>query len=290
MGVNNAPVTSFSKDGRHELKFFKSSHRYYLDKKPVKSNTGVGEGYPKGDVLGGWKTGQGSIYAIRMANKYKRTTGKFLFTFSDNGKKVIEDSKLAYTKKTKKAAAVGTTIHDYAYALQSGQSKLLTQAIKSINNHKRKDGALRARRAVDAWWKRHTDEIVLSEKICASIKLNVAGTFDAVIKRNGKFGIRDYKTSKRIYVDHFQQCAGYGILVPEWFDIGPIEFFEIVHFSKEDGSLTIGLMDDKGYWLNGKLIIDDPNIMKKMTDQFLNNLRTVRFMSEFKNFWKVANG
>ena len=49
-------------------------------------------------------------------------------------------------------------------------------------------------------------------------------------------------------------------------------------------------MDDKGYWLNGKLIIDDPNIMKKMTDQFLNNLRTVRFMSEFKNFWKVANG
>ena len=102
MGVNNAPVTSFSKDGRHELKFFKSSHRYYLDKKPVKSNTGVGEGYPKGDVLGGWKTGQGSIYAIRMANKYKRTTGKFLLRSQIMEKRLLKIRSLPIRKKLKK--------------------------------------------------------------------------------------------------------------------------------------------------------------------------------------------
>lgn len=284
----NQPI--ISKVDGHILKYFDSSHRYYLDGKSVKSVTGVAEGYPKGDVLSTWKTEQGVTYAIKQTNDYWKKKGQCLAFSSNDCKQVIDDSKTAYTRVTKRAAAIGTLIHDYAYSLQNSDTVSIEKILRQIETHKDRTKLGHAKCAVDSWWKSHTDEIILSEKICASIDLQIAGRFDAVIKRNGKYGIRDYKTSKRIYIDHFQQCAGYGIMVPEWYKIEPIDFYEIIHFNKETGEVAIGLMDYRGYSLNGELVIDDPDIMHKVTCQFISNVKTVRFMKEFKDFWKIANG
>ena len=288
MAPVNQPITSESNG--HVLKFFPTTHRYYLDSKPVKGVTGIGDGYPKGDVLSDWTTGEGAKYAIQQANIYWKDNNKSLGVSTKDGKKVIEDSKSAYKAVTKKAANVGTTIHEYAYALQTGKTGLIVEATEKIRKHESKKLAAKAKQAVDTWWEGHTDEIVMSEAIGASVELQIAGTFDGLIKRKGKFGVRDYKTSKRIYIDHFQQCAGYGILIPEWYSVGPIDFFEIIHFSKDTGEVAIGLMDENGYWLNGQLIIGDSDIMSKMFEQFRRNLKTVKFMREFKDFWKIANG
>ena len=288
MAPINKPIISES-DG-HVLKYFDSSHRYNLDGKPAKSITGVAEGYPKGDALSEWKIMEGAKYVIQQTNNYWKEKERSLVLSSKYGKQVIDDSKTAFTRITKRATAIGTLIHKYAYHLQHSNQEAIGELLKQFEKHRDRTKLAHAKCAVDEWWKSHTDEIILSESICASVELHIAGTFDAVIKRKGKYGIRDYKTSKRIYIDHFHQCAGYGILIPEWYKIWPIDFFEVIHFNKETGNVSIGLMDHEGYWLNGKLIISDSNIMHKMTCQFKINVQTSKFMREFKDFWKVANG
>lgn len=291
MVTSNKPTISTDYTGQHELKYFDSSHRYYLDKKSVKSITGVGDGYPKGDALSGWKTDEGVKHAIKETNTYWKDNQKGLAITSKVGKDLIETARSAYTKATKRAASIGNTIHDYAYALQSGKPGLLDDAIKAIEEHPSRAKALKSKGAVDQWFESFHGKIRKSEEICGSASLQIAGRFDALIERDGEFGVMDYKTSKRIYIDHFLQCAGYSLLIPEWFGHEyAVKFFEVVHFSKDTGEVSIGLMDHEGYKLNGQLVIPDPLIVPKMIKQFLLNVGTVKFMKEFKDFWRVANG
>ncbi len=285
--MTNKPLVSNSSDGKHELKFFESSHRYYLDGVSVKSATGVGNAYPKGDALTNWKIEQGIISALKTVWKNFRET-EMHDDFNINIEALVKDHKLAYTKIAKQAAGLGTLVHDYLYnldigdeagakaAYQLGQAhpdvKLFNHAIDSANKYR----------------DTNTDKLLLAEAIVASPTRMVAGKFDLLVDRKGMGnGIKDYKTSKGIHIDQFQQCATYDFMVWEWMQTR-VSFWEIVHLNKMNGALTLARMDSKGLWLDDKLIIEDPDMMLDQSDQATRNVGTAHYQKKYKDFWKVV--
>lgn len=302
MGGGESPMASkvksdiISTSGTHTLEYYDRSHRYLLDGKRVKSITGVGGAYPKGDPLTNWKIEEGAKYTFKECQEIVRKISKlaartpqtYKDSLSDNKNRIIDEAKKAFTISTRKAAEVGSTIHDYAYALQTGKDELFEKSKKEIECHPNEALVLKAKEAVDEWWKQVTDHVLYKEAICASVILQIAGKFDRYVVRNNSYGVVDFKTSKRIMIDNFQQCAGYDLLIQEWYGY-KAQFYEIVHFSKETGKLAIGTLDDNGYWLNGELIIGDTAMMAEQQLQFRRNVATKKYISKYDDFWKKGN-
>lgn len=279
-------LTSIS--GEHTLTFNEKSHRYRLDDKPVKSITGIGSAYPKGDALAGWKIEQGALFVLDMQKAYYKEHEKFAAKSSDVYKDWLKDSKTAFTKLMKQAASIGTVVHDYAYALQTRDAVKIKKALDDVKKHVDSIKALKAAGAVDEWWAKNTDHELFKEEIVASPILQIAGKFDRYVIKDNRYGVADFKTSKRISIEQFQQCAGYDILTQEWRGY-KAQFYEIVHVSKDTGGLAIGMVDNQGYWLNGKLIMPDTDMFMDQQMQFRRNVPTLNYIRKYKDFWKDGN-
>jgi len=283
--VSNALISK-SADGKHELKFLESCHRYYLDGKVVKSVTGIGNAYPKGDALTNWKIEQGIQSALNAVwENYRETEIKDDFGI-DVGQ-MVEDHKKAFTKIAKQAASLGTLVHDYMYYLDVGKedkAKEILEKAKGRSDEKQFNNAIDS---ATEYRRDNTDKLLLAEAIVGSPRYQIAGKFDLLVERGNRVGVKDYKTSKGIHIDQFQQCATYDILLFDWL-YKKVNFWEIVHFSKADGKLTLARMDEEGLWLNGKLSITDKNIMKDQLEQAERNIKTAHYQSKYKDFWKVV--
>jgi len=81
-------------------------------------------------------------------------------------------------------------------------------------------------------------EIVWTEKKMGSKKLEVGGCPDLLVKKDGKYILVDFKTSKAIYSDMIIQLSAYAELIRESEGI-EIDKAIIVRFPKEDDDTEI---------------------------------------------------
>lgn len=234
-----------SESGGHRLTFDEKLHRYSLDGKRVKSTTGtIKAGYPEGKALTGWKIGQGAEYAI---SNFKKLLAKTKKTPSQEEiRKLIKDSKSAFLVKSRKAANIGSIVHDYAYCYE----KRLPFDMDKILKHKDKKKIENAVGQFINWKTKNTDEIIELEHIVASPRYWFAGKFDRLVRREGKIILSDYKTSTGIYPDMFIQGGSYSIAIEEWLGL-TVDIIEIVRFGK-DGSFEVKAYEDKTDILNFK--------------------------------------
>lgn len=223
------PLFSIVNDNTIELN--EKSHRYKLNGKYVPGvTTFVKGGMPDSYYLTRWKIGQGANYALENANRIDLD-------------KVIEESKDAWQGVGKKAAAIGTFVHDYAYFLELENEKELQKLSKKLEGLPEQEKIKSSLKKVDEWHLQNTDELVASEQLVASIRFQFGGKFDRLARRNGVYILSDFKTSNGFYVDQFVQLAAYRLAIREWMniDIGEVE---ILRFGKVDGDFEVRGISD----------------------------------------------
>ena len=228
----------------HVLEFDEAKHRYTLDGNRGPGATTFGKGgYPTSEQLVGWMIGQGSLYTGSIIQRLRRDNPNRIL---ENGllEKIAKKSKKAYQRESKRAADIGTVVHDYAYLVEIGRAR---EALYLLSEHE--DGSERWQKInngvkkFDEWREQNKGETVLLEAIIASVVHQYAGKFDHLSLRNGLLILSDYKTSNGIYVDQFIQLAAYAIAIEEWLDKWLAQYglplkvggLEILRFGKENG-------------------------------------------------------
>lgn len=69
------------------------------------------------------------------------------------------------------------------------------------------------------WWDNYECEIVFTEKNYENENLLIGGCPDLLVKKNNRYILIDFKTSKSIYPDHLIQLSAYSQLIKEGDDI-----------------------------------------------------------------------
>jgi len=88
------------------------------------------------------------------------------------------------------------------------------------------------------WWDNLTCEVIWTEKKFISKKLMFGGCPDLLVKKDGKYILVDFKTSKSLYQDFVIQLGSYVFLVEENMDI-EIDRAVIVRFPKDNDDTEI---------------------------------------------------
>lgn len=199
--------------GQHVLTFEKSArkHCYTLDGKTVIGVSSIKKAYPPSDGL--------IQYMIKQG---------------------IEEYKTG--AKLKRAASVGTVMHDYAHCKRL---KLpFDQAQVAL--HPDKDLLLGRFALVDQWLEQQTDEIVLAEKSVASVTFQYCGTFDVLVRRGAQLVLQDYKSTKGFFEDQFIQLGLYAQAVQEWLnlEVGALEVIRFADDAEKPESFLTTDVDD----------------------------------------------
>lgn len=100
------------------------------------------------------------------------------------------------------------------------------------------DGARKALGAFLEWRDQVRLEVLETETPLVSDALKFGGTFDSLLRINGKPGILlgDWKTGNRVYAEHLAQLGGYAILLEERGT--RVEGAQLLRFDKEFGSFA----------------------------------------------------
>jgi hypothetical protein len=257
----------------HQLEFDEAKHRYTLDGNRVPGATTFGKGgYPTSEQLIGWQVAQGAIYTAAIIQRLRREKlsrvieGELLAA-------IIKRSKKASAKVSKRAAGIGTIVHDYAYLVELGRTREALQMLSEHENHPDWQKINNGVKKYEEWHAQNKGETVLLEAIVASVVHQFGGKFDHLSVRNGLLILSDYKTSNGIYVDMFIQLASYAIAIEEWLDKWFAQYnlplkvggLEILRFGKEAG-------DDFQ-----PLLITDPQEIEQLKAQAIRCRDTYRF-------------
>lgn len=235
-------LTSTSFDGKHTIELNPVTHIYKLDGKRVPGSTTVGATYPKGEGLIKWLIKQG-----------------------------IEEYESK--KKLTQAAEIGKLVHHYSYcaALKLPFDWALVDA---------SDDAATIRECIrqfDDWHFKHPeDEICFVESVVGLPEYMVGGQIDKVVKRGDKVIVRDYKTSKKVYISALHQVALYKIMLKVWHNVD-VDELEILKFSKdsETSKFEWAVVSADAIDINGHRI-EIPGVMAALEDQALRNIKTYR--------------
>lgn len=135
---------------------------------------------------------------------------------------------LNYFDELKKAGNTGTALHDLAelYILKK-EYELPDDPI-----------AIHCFEQFIEWWESLDCEVIWTEKKYTSEKLNVGGCPDLLVKKDGKYILVDFKTSKAVYSDMLIQLSCYAALIKENDGI-EIDRAVIVRFPKDDDETEI---------------------------------------------------
>lgn len=245
----------------HKLTFNEKSHRYSLDGKPISGVTTANkQGYPESHILIGWKIGEGAKFAIKKINELRKEKKKITQKVISE---VVKESKSAFRKRAAEAADIGTVVHDYAYCYERG----IQFDMARVEQHTDRNKIELCLGQFIKWKSGNKDELVMSEEIIASPHYWFAGKFDRYVKREGKFILSDFKTSRSIYAEYFVQLAGYKIALEEWLGV-KVDGLEVLRFGK-DGSFEPKL-------------ITDPHDIAEYTNQFIRNIETYKFRRRYE--------
>jgi hypothetical protein len=135
---------------------------------------------------------------------------------------------LNYFDELKKAGDTGTSLHDLAELHIKGEDYELPED----------PTVLHCFNQFLEWWNNLTCEVIWTEKKYISKKLNVGGCPDLLVKKDGKYILVDFKTSKAIYSDMIIQLSCYAELIRENDGI-EIDRAVIVRFPKDDDNTEI---------------------------------------------------
>jgi len=250
-----------------------------LDGNRVPGATTFGKGgYPTSEQLVGWMIAQGASYTSRLIHRLRREKPKRIIEGALL-EQIVKRSKKAYQREAKRAADIGTIVHDYAYLVEIGRAREALQMLSEHKNHPRWDKINNGVKKYDEWHAQNQGETVLLEAIVASVAHQFGGKFDHLSLRNGLLVLSDYKTSNGIYVDQFIQLGSYAVAIEEWLDKWlahhglPLKVggFEILRFGKENG-------DDFH-----PLLITNPDELEHLKQQAIRCRQTYKFRLAWEN-------
>ena len=224
----------------HVLTFDDVKHEYVLDGVKVPGpTTFIKGGYPSSPALFNWYAKTAATAACGLVSEYYRTH----MQLPEMGG-VIDVAKNAPMTEAKKAANIGSIVHDFAYLFELGEEEkakaLKKEAMDTPDWVKVKNG-------IDKFleWKwSNRDVLIATERIVASPDIEAAGKFDRLAYREGVgVVLSDFKTSNGIYVDQFIQIAAYSMMAKDWLDID-VNAYEVLHFSKKNGAFKTQIITD----------------------------------------------
>lgn len=240
-------LTSKSHDGLHTLQFEVKRHIYWLDEKIVGGVTTINKkGFPTNEKLLNWfkRNGQNST---RIANE---------------------------------AADVGKIVHKYAELTVNGEPGKFDWSV--VESHKHKVQIKNCIRHFSEWFAKNTTRTMGTELLVASPAYKFGGTIDRLaLNEKDELGIEDYKTSSGFFIDQFIQMSGYKIAASEWLNMD-VKWLRINLFGKQDADFHTLLVNQQGWYLDGKIHLADQYAMLKLQNQFVSNLKTFNFVGEYE--------
>lgn len=256
-------LKSTSFDGKHTLEFNEKSHRYKLDSKPCPSvTTFTKAGYPT---------------SIGLINWFKRETSKALYDIlttlrhgeawpvtEEEKKELFKKAEIAHEAVAQEAADIGTITHTFAELWSLDKKEEASALLDKVRGVAKWPLIENCTNQFLDWYAHNKGELVLAEALIASPTHWFSGKFDRLDKVNGKLRLRDYKTSKSIFLDQFIQLGTYKIGFQEWLGLD-VEELEVVRFGKEDGAFET-------------LLITDPKEIQMFMDQGIRCRQTFEFM------------
>ena len=135
---------------------------------------------------------------------------------------------LNYFDELKKAGDTGTSLHGFGELHILGKEYSLPEdpTVRHCFNQ------------FLEWWDNLTCEVIWTEKKFKSKKLMFGGCPDLLVKKDGKYILVDFKTSKSLYSDFVIQLGSYKFLIEENMDI-EIDRAVIVRFPKDNDDTEI---------------------------------------------------
>ena len=182
-----------------------------LKKKGV--TTIIGERFGKGALM--WWAENCVFEALYQKLKYDKKA-------VDEVQQFVDDLKYRVKGIKENASNIGTNMHSLCEDYITGKNPVepTTEPLKTMFDKFKK------------FWKKRNFEIVETEKTYYSDELDVCGTLDVLVKRKGKIGILDFKTSKDFYPDMPVQIHTYKKLVEDSTK-HKIEFLAVINIPKE---------------------------------------------------------
>ena len=152
-----------------------------------------------------------------IIGRFKNATG--LIIWANN----LGLNGLSYFDELKKAGNTGTALHDLAELYILNQEYELPDDPIAVHCFEQ----------FVEWWDSLDCEVIWTEKKYTSKKLNVGGCPDLLIKKDNKYILVDFKTSKAVYSDMLIQLSCYAELIKENDGI-EIDRAVIVRFPKDE--------------------------------------------------------
>ena len=135
---------------------------------------------------------------------------------------------LNYREEKNKAGAIGTDLHNLAEEYIKGNEPKVSQdpIVHSCFQQ------------FLEWWNNFECDVVWTEKTYTNKKLLVGGCPDLLVKKDNKYILIDFKTSKKIYGDHLIQLGAYSQLIKLEDNISVDEAI-VIRFPKDDDKTEI---------------------------------------------------
>lgn len=220
---------------------FETHHHYYADEKGEKEYTGTTSvlGVIAKPSLIPWAARMACEHVWENRGRLTEDQGDGAFTYNcledEKLKVVLEEARIAHTKKKEAAGEHGTDTHALV-------EEYVNYCLKSFDGQPVNDYAFDGDDAIlkfKAWAVENVDHFLFSERRMANKDLWLAGTADfAYISKDGKRMMADFKTSSGIYgLEYWMQTAAYRLLAEGEGD-APYDGQTIVRLGK-DGSFEV---------------------------------------------------
>jgi len=181
--------------GDVELCFDRQKHVYTVDDEVVPNVTQITSVIAK-HGLDGWKFRQALEH---LEGRLRPGLDEVAL------RRLLDDAANAADKVTREAGFIGSSIH-----------KWVEEYIAGTRSETPEHPAVRAAvEAFLAWEDEAKPEWLASERKVMSREHRYVGTLDALARLDGKLCVVDFKSSNRVYVEHFAQIGAYALAVEE---------------------------------------------------------------------------
>lgn len=229
------------------LDFYPDSHQYRINGDRIPSVTGICGIVDKSNQLIMW--------AVKLYKEY-------LLQHETITTSIVEEWSKRRREVSKEATDIGTIVHDYCEWFACGVDMPMPDIPQALNGIQ--------------WflsrYREHNIKFLHTERLIYSKKHNYCGKFDALIERDGKKCLVDFKTSKGFYpLEMGMQLAAYRAAYEE--EMGEaIDAQYILRFDKETGNFEIHACPDHDKDFEAFLAALILTKRKKETDKFSRDL------------------
>lgn len=208
-------------------KFNEAKHLHSWNDKPLHGVTTV-LGVIAKPALIGW--------AANMAVDFLETVYKVDGQISDA---FFKEARTAHRRKKEEAGTKGTDVH-------ATIEEIIKDAIKNNLGFVKGEGALHPEKQIQnftEWATQNKVKFLESEKHVWSESAWLGGILDAILIKDGKKYMADFKTSSGIYPEFFAQMGAYHLCLDDMGEHKDIAGYIILNL-KKDGKMNVGISED----------------------------------------------